>query len=58
MNEQFEKIEAAALDALEYNARRGYRLRLSPEDVRGEQQALEELMKLASEYRAMLAVTL
>ena len=45
MNEQFEKIEAA-------DARRGDRLRLSPEDVRGKQQALEELMQLASDYRA------
>ena len=47
-----EKIEASSLDALEYNARRGYRLRLSPEDVRGKQEALKELMKLAYDYRS------
>jgi len=42
------KIEAAGLDALEYNVNWGrYRLRLTPDDVHNKQDTLKELMRLA-----------
>jgi predicted transport protein len=50
------KIEAADIEALEYNSRYGqYRLSLTPADVKEKSAVLRELMQLAFERRATLS---